>query len=223
MHACCKSSSQFCPLRAERDWGALGLAHHRTIHAFRCLFFPTHRLSLPFPLLQHPAQMTAAETLAPTPPDPTTVLRRPTPTRVEPPLLLPPTETEAVGMREEAAAATAVTVLEDTVATEEDMETEVATVTGEDKGAMDRREEEEVTVAIEDMEATEGMILAGVAMVVTLTAAAAVEVAAATTVLLRQEIATGLLLRETPVAIPLPVVAAAMAAIRSDPLAVCVS
>lgn len=168
----------------------------------------------------HPVQTTAAETLVPTPPDPTTVLRRPIPTPAVLPLLLHPTETEAAGMREEAEAATAVIALEDTVVTEEDMETEVATVIGQGKVVMDRREEEEVTAAMEDIEATEVMILAGVVMVVTLTAAAAAEVA--TTVLLYQEIVTGLLLRETPVVTPLPVVAAATAATRSDLLAVCV-
>lgn len=171
----------------------------------------------------HPVQTTAAETLVPTPPDPTTVLRRPIPTPAVLPLLLHPTETEAADMREEAEAATAVIALEATVVTEEDMETEVATAIGQGKVVMDRREEEEVTAAMEDIEATEVMILAGVVMVVTLTAAAAAEVAVATTVLLHQEIVTGLLLRETPVATPLPVVAAATAATRSDLLAVCVS
>jgi hypothetical protein len=155
--------------------------------------------------------------LAPMPPEITTVLPHPTLTPAAPPLLPPPTATEAAGMREEVVAATAAIALEDTVATEEDtvateedtVATEEAVATATAEGVMDRREQGEVTQAIEAMEVTEGMILAEVVTVATLTAAAMI-------VLLHQEIATGPLLRETPVATPLPVVAAAMVVIRSD-------
>ncbi len=153
-----------------------------------------------------------AVTLAPTPPVPMTEHPPPpTLTRAVHPLLLPPMETGAVDMKEAVAVATAAIVLEDTAATEEAMETAVATVT---EGVMEdtaRREVEEVMEAtegeIEAMEVTEVMILAGVVMVATPTVEA-------TTELLLPATAIGLPFSATLVAIPLPVVAAAVATKR---------